>query len=324
MDRFSPTLIVVALLLVDAQAMGGRILLPASIAEQESLCILVTDSGLGGLSICARIEHELQERHPFVSVRMIYCNALGDVAYNQMTDGALKAATFSRALRGMTDRFHPDLVLIACNTLSVLYPRTEFAQSARLPVIGIVELGVELIAEALFRDPASTAVVFGTETTIGERSHLLQLVARGIDSSRIVVESCPGLAGEIQSDPSSDIVQSFIGMFVADAVSTLERSRRIVAALCCTHYGYCSGMFAAAIAGEGYQAEIVNPNDRMAELLFPSGRDGRFSSTRAALRVVSRVVLSEEERTGIAALLRPDAPLTADALVRYELLTDLF
>jgi glutamate racemase len=193
-----------------------------------------------------------------------------------------------------------------------------------VPVIGIVELGVEMIAERLLRDPASTAVVFGTETTIGEKSHKLQLMARGIDSSRIAVEACPGLAGEIQTDPASDIVRSYIGMFVDEAVSTIKRSHTIIAALCCTHYGYCSAQFAAAFAGEGYQAEILNPNERMAALLFAPERDARFLLSRVSVRVVSRVVLSEQERAAIGALIRQEAPLTADALAQYQRLADLF
>ncbi|NLH76453.1 MAG: EamA family transporter, partial [Acidobacteria bacterium] len=144
--------------------------------------VVLTDSGLGGLSICAGLERRLRTAGGGRRFDLVYVNAWPDEGrgYNDLPGDAARAAVFDRALAAMA-RYRPDLVVIACNTLSVVYEKTDFARSPVAPVTGIVDAGVELFAEALSGDPAATLVLFGTRTTVASGEHVRRLAARGID-----------------------------------------------------------------------------------------------------------------------------------------------
>jgi hypothetical protein len=53
-------------------------------------------------------------------------------------------------------------VVIGCNTLSVLYPDTDFAKTARVPVLDIVAPGVALFRRELARAPDAALLLFGS------------------------------------------------------------------------------------------------------------------------------------------------------------------
>ena len=104
-----------------------------------------------------------------------------------------------------------------------------------------------------------------------------------------------------------------------------ERRRPVAAALCCTHYGYSQRIFEAALqaAFEG-PITILDPNKAMSEAvladLAPQGQE----DVRIDLKVVSRIVWSDEKIAAIARLLEVESPLTASALRRYRHDPDLF
>ena len=77
------------------------------------------------------------------------------------------------------DQLRPDRILIACNTLSVLYPMTAFSRTTAVPVLGIIDAGVDLFLEALEADPSSSIVLFGTRITIESGVHRDTTAAEG-------------------------------------------------------------------------------------------------------------------------------------------------
>jgi glutamate racemase len=295
---------------------------------RQRLKILVTDSGLGGLSVCGDLERKALVRKAFESVEILFCNALpeANLGYNNLGSAQRKARVFSDALGGMVKWYEPDIVLIACNTLSVVYPDTDISRTLKMPVIGIVELGVDIIANQLQQQPSSCAVIFGTETTITAGTHRTKCLAKGIDSARIMTQPCAELAAEIQTNPRGEAAKNLIDLYVEEAVSHLPKgSNHIIAAMCCTHYGYCAEMFKQAFAAAGRKdVAVVNPNDKMADLLFAPGMTNRFPTSSVAVKVVSRALLSPEETRAISALLEKDSPKTAAALRQYERKADLF
>ena len=105
--------------------------------------IVMTDSGLGGLLICAELERRLRSTAGDGPVRLVYVNAWPDAGhgYNDLPDMTARAAVFDRALAAMT-AFRPDLILIACNTLSVVYEATAFRRAPCRPRDGILDEGV--------------------------------------------------------------------------------------------------------------------------------------------------------------------------------------
>jgi glutamate racemase len=292
------------------------------------LKVLVTDSGLGGLSVCGDLERRALACKAFQSVEIVFCNALpeANLGYNNLDSPQRKARVFSDALRGMVKWYEPDVVLIACNTLSVVYPDTDISRTLKVPVIGIVDLGVDMIVERLQQQPASCAVVLGTETTISAGTHRTKCLAKGIDSARIVTQPCAELAAEIQTNPRGEGAKNLIDLYVEEAVSHLPKGgNRVIAALCCTHYGYCAEMFSQAFAAAGRKdVAVVNPNEKMADLLFAPAMTNRFRAPGVAVKVVSRALLSPDETRAISALLEKDSPRTAAALRQYERKADLF
>ena len=87
-------------------------------AAKDTLSLVITDSGLGGLSICADIVKGLQSRRSYRSVSLTYFNAWPeqDRGYNLLPGMAERIRVFDRALAAML-RFGPDRILIACNTM---------------------------------------------------------------------------------------------------------------------------------------------------------------------------------------------------------------
>jgi glutamate racemase len=298
------------------------------ILQKKQIKVVVTDSGLGGLSVVADLERKALAHKSLQSVDIVFCNALPEAncGYNDFKTAQRKAEVFSAALQGMVIRYAPDVVFIACNTLSVVYLETEISQTIKVPVIGIIDPGVDMIRERLASDPTASAVIFGTETTISANTHKTRLLAKGISGSRIITQSCGELASEIQTAPQGEGARNLIDLYVGEAAEQLAaRNGKIVAALCCTHYGYCANGFAQAFAAAGRkEVEIVNPNEKMADLLFAPASADRFPAPGVTVAVVSRAFLSPDEIRSISALLERNAPKTAEALRKYERKPDLF
>jgi glutamate racemase len=295
---------------------------------KDSVTVLVTDSGLGGLAVCADIESRLHNEHPFASVKIIFCNALpeSDYGYNMMRSTDEKVQVFSDALEGMTRTYSPDIILIACNTLSVLYEQTPFSHTATIPVVSIVSIGVELMTRALKADPSSTVIIFGTETTIDADSHRSLLIKNGIAQQRIITQACPDLAGEIQADASSDAVATMIGFYGEDALGKLPASKGpLYASLCCTHYGYADSRFRAMLDNSGRRrTSLIDPTRSMSDVIFPKKFSARFRRTASSVSVISRADITPQEVRSIATLIDAQSHATAQALASFELNKHLF
>lgn len=288
---------------------------------------LITDSGVGGLSVVAYAERFVRTYGFSEPVRLTFANAApeNDYGYNAMPFREAKIETFDRFLRNVTERFNPDLIYVACNTLSVLLPDTPyFAQAA--PVKGIVETGVRLLLQELEADPRSVAMIFGTQTTIDAGAYPRLLGARGIDPSRIVSQACPGLADTISEDREGSKTASEIRSWVAAAAAKLHRlGAPVVACLACTHYGYRKELFAAALAELGIEATVVNPNESAVGDLFdiPSVRESA-ANRAAAVEFVTRYVLPGTTVETLTWFLHDISPRTVAAMQHFVHLPDLF
>jgi glutamate racemase len=317
-----------AMLAVGTQAQDSTRARIARLADKDSVTIIITDSGLGGLAVCADIDRRMRAEGVYLKARLVFASALPEAnrGYNRMKSTAEKVEVFDSALAGMARWYSPDAILVACNTLSVLIPETRFARESSVPILGIVETGVEMLYERLRSDPASRAIIFGTETTIGAGTHRRLLMERGIDPSRLVVQACPNLAGKIEEGAASDSVRGAIDGFVAEALGRAPvTSGTTYAGLCCTHYGYSGGLFERSFRQRGIEdVVLVDPNARMGEVLFPPGAVRRTDVPDVRVEVVSRAVITPEEVISIGGLVEPVSPQTADALRAYALQRDLF
>ena len=288
--------------------------------------ILVTDSGLGGLSVFTEIANQLKAGSPWQRVKLVYFNAWPEVdrGYNHLPDMDTKARVFHNAMTAMAT-YDPNRIFIACNTLSVIYPLTCFSTETDIEVTGIVDDGAAMIHEELVKTPDSQVIIFGTPTTTSARSHEIRLKAMGIKGDRIINQGCVNLAGKIERDPFSAIVPEMIDDNVKQAAAQMDKTRGpVFAALCCTHFGYCRDLFMAAIKKHITKDVIVlNPNEAMAHRAL-AHETSITDHPEISMHIVSRIPWETSRIDAYTRLLKDVSPETVEALGRYELNPELF
>ncbi|NWF89295.1 MAG: aspartate/glutamate racemase family protein [Ignavibacteriaceae bacterium] len=298
------------------------------VLSKEKISIVITDSGLGGISVCAGIEEKLRENNHFKEVNLIFFNALPQkgAGYNSMPNLETKAEVFNKALFSMVENYSPDLILIACNTLSVVFPFTEFSKISKTPVLGIVDFGVQMILEELKKNQNQTVMILGTQTTISSQVHKNMLKNNFVKEDQIVTQAIPNLESEIQKSSDSIEVKRLIEANLIDAINKSHNTNEpITAALCCTHYGFCKNTFQSAFEKlTNREVTILNPNELMINSITGEYNRNRFASAIIQIKVVSRAVIEDDEKNCVAKLVSEYAPQTAFALLNYKLNPNLF
>ena len=291
------------------------------LTEKKDVTILVTDSGLGGLSVVADVASRLPQSGVFQNARIVFFSSLfkEKSGYNSLKNESDKVRIFNIALKAMKKKYKPDLLLIGCNTLSVVYHQTPFAQKPSFPVVGIVETGADLIGEQFDHQPEATVLIFATRTTIGTQAHKKLLVEQGYNPEQIIGQVCHRLAGAINRGYDSEETVEMIEGFVAEALAQLPNpEKEIFASLNCTDYGYSINQFRDAFAENGYSnITIIDPNSRMADFMFAEPYLHRFPQTQVSVEVVSLVKIGEDMIISIGSRLQPISPQTAEALENY-------
>lgn len=301
----------------------------SNIMGRDRCRIVITDSGLGGLSVQALLDSKLQRFKKNINLELIYFNAISDknVGYNSIAIFEERIKLFDSALKGIND-LNPDIILIACNTLSVLYPHTEFAKKTQIKVIGIVESGVDLISENL-NDSEKDIILFGTETTINSNAHMNQLVKLGVNKKNIVPQICKSLESEIQDDCSSINVKNLITQYVDESSKKLTNSNNVLGVLCCTHYFFSKDIFINVMKEKlGEKFQVLDPNERMADFVisYLSNLTGvkQIDERTIENRVYSKVKLFQTEIDTLGAVIQSISPNVQKALLNYELSNNLF
>jgi glutamate racemase len=296
--------------------------------QKQRVTVAVTDSGLGGLSVVAEAVRKMKEARIFERADFVFFNALfsNEGGYNSLKARPEKILVFDSALEGLYGNSHPDIILIGCNTLSVLYKDTRFSKQTEIPVVGIVDSGVALIAQSLQDHPEASVIIFGTPTTISEGTYPSELEKQGFAAERIQARSCPELESYIENDARGDETGMLISGCVSEAVEKLSSPPPpLLVSLNCTHYGYSLPFWEKAFEEAGIKPlAVLNPNFRMTDALFEQKFVGRYQKTEVTARVVSMVEISRQKIDSLAPWLERISPETAEALRRYELRPTLF
>jgi glutamate racemase len=281
--------------------------------------ILITDSGVGGLSVCAYAERFLRTHDIGEATELTYVNASpeNDFGYNSMGTRREKLENFNRFLDMISDTYTPDSIYIACNTLSVLFSDTQFSKTRRVPVKGIVETGVNRLLRDLGRSPRSAVAIFGTVTTIEENTYSNLLQRRGIDGTRIISQACPSLADTISEDLRGSSAKKKIEKYVGAAIEkSKEETTDYLTYLACTHYGYRREYFSTAFEERGINVQILNPNEFVMDDLF--GRyekklDDTIRKDDVSVEFITRYKIPETALETIAFFLEDVSPKTVQA-----------
>jgi glutamate racemase len=296
--------------------------------EKENITIVITDSGLGGLSVVADAAEKFR-RHPvFRNVNLVFFNALfsDQSGYNGLQTREEKLSVFSSALQSMQDRYAPDIILVACNTLSVLIPDTEFAKTSGVPVVGIVADGVGQIAEQLRGKATARNIIFATQTTVDEGTHKDLLMEMGFTDAQIMTQSCPQLTLYIEQGYDSEYTDMLIDAYVDEALSRMgETDGPLSVSFNCTHFGYSMESWKQAFASRGVEvAAFLDPNRRMIDFLLPAPLQQRYPQAEVTVKVVSMIDIPADRQDSIGRWLHKASPVTETALRNFELKSDLF
>lgn len=289
--------------------------------NKDSVKILVTDSGLGGLSITANLYEKLKTAGIFKKVDIIFFNVQPHLksGYNSLKTREHKVWVFDNALESMEKIFHPDIILIGCNTLSVLYESTKYSKKVEIPVYGIVEAGINLIEENINKD--SEVVIFATKTTVSEGKHKSKLVSDGFAEDKIITIPCPKLAGAIERGFESNTTDSLVNIYVQQSIAELKNAdtnNNIFVSYNCTHYGYVDSLFRKTFDKFGVAVkDFLDPNIYMTEFFFTDDNLNRFESTEISISVYSQAELTEEKLNSISTLIKRSSTETASALMNY-------
>lgn len=288
--------------------------------------IAITDSGVGGLSVCAALEQKLGKQPPSEPVEVLYLNAAleDDYAYNSMATRQEKLETFGNFLEAAFADYRPDRLFIACNTLSVLFDDPFYDRFRDQPIRGIVDSGAEQLLNAHRQFPDSGIIVFATETTIDSNAYGARLSAAGVCEEFVVQQACPGLPDAISNDHSGGQARALLSKYIPGALERFaNRPSAVLAFLGCTHYGYQARSFEQVFDAEGVQARLVNPNIAAAETIAVR-LASQASPADVSFRVISRYVIPADPLKSLSSYLGGAAPGTLDALQNFEHRPDFF
>lgn len=301
----------------------------AALYNKKKVTVAITDSGLGGLSIAAESMERMKEAKIFQKVNFIFFNALfsNEIGYNGLQNRQEKINVFDSALHSLENKCNPDLILIGCNTLSALYKETPFSKQTQIPVVGIVDYGVELIATNLKVNPESKVILFGTQTTVKEGIHKKKLMEKGFLEERIIAQACPDLGLYIERGFDSDETEMLIFAYADEALQKDQNHHGfpVFVSLNCTHYGYSLDLWKKAFKSLGVTPlAILNPNSGMIDFLFQEQMKNRSKSTETTMKVISMVKIEKGKLKSIGAWLEGLSSQTAEALRNYKLNKKLF
>jgi glutamate racemase len=253
---------------------------------KKPLTILVFDSGLGGLTVLREVVKTRPDAH--------YVYVADDVffPYGHHSEDEIVARVVP-LVGELIATYTPDLVVIACNTMSVSV-MAHLRAAYRVPFVGTVPA----IKPACASSKTKRVSVLGTKATV-KREYTQALIrdhAQGCDvtlvgSADLAALAEAALSGHEVSDEA--ILAELAPCFVGDGASDTGRTDTIV--LACTHYPLLLDRFvklapwpvdwidpAPAIARR--VADLLGPTDGAAdeagaEMIFTSGRSHALSRT---------------------------------------------
>lgn len=236
-----------------------------NIFDKKNITILVTDSGIGGLSVANDLYSFFENNRYYNSVDIIFSDCRnGKIGYNLISDVKSKIKLFSEKLFQLDEKFNPDIIFIACNTLSVLLNQTEFFCKNKKPIIDICGISLKLMIDSLNKEKG--LFILGTNTTIGQNYYKDNLICLGFDKKNIVNQLCPNLAKYIEySYYYSDIDLRSNIRWLTNRIKEKKPNHfnKYAVSFNCTHYYYAVKYFQRYFSKINEYPEFICPNIQM-------------------------------------------------------------
>ena len=183
--------------------------------------IAIFDSGVGGLTVARAIREVLPQED------LIYFGDTARVPYGIKSPDTI--IRFARQDADFLMRFHPRILVVACNTASAVAVE-QLQRDLSVPVVGVVKPGARAAVAVTHNGHIG---VVGTETTIASSAYQRAICAL-LPDARVLSCACPLLVPMVEEGRTGDdpiaraAIAEYLGPFLASSIDTLI--------LGCTHY----------------------------------------------------------------------------------------
>ncbi|MFC0204860.1 glutamate racemase [Novosphingobium soli] len=196
--------------------------------------ILLFDSGVGGLTVLEEVRRVLPE------APVIYAADTAGLPYGNKTEAQV-AARVAGLLGRMTERFHPRLVCIACNTASTI-ALGMVREVLEVPIVGTVPA----IKPAAAMTRTGVIGLLGTQATI-RQAYVDRLEHEFAADKRLLRHGAPGLVEAAEAKLRGEAVDPALIRHAAEALRCQPEGERIdTVVLACTHFPLVEEELAAA------------------------------------------------------------------------------
>ncbi len=288
----------------------------------QKLKVVFTDSGLGGLSIMADFV-KLADLNG-LNVDSIFFNAQHsrDWGYKKM-DSKTQVQVFNKALQSMQDIYNPDIIAIACNTLSVVYLKSDFYKQAGTTILDIIKTGKSLIKHSDCRNIIEVAMPTTVESG----------VYSDINKEIIGIASNITLPDAIENAEHQKIDLMLKEVFNQASLEMTKRNLQnsnVALFLACTHFPVIKDKFIEIAEKKGVDiCTLLDPNEKFSQLVLEEAIIKTETGTsdkklKNKVKVVSRLKFKDSEITNFSNLIKTRSAETAEALRNYEHNSELF
>jgi glutamate racemase len=218
----------------------------------------IFDSGVGGITVL----EELRRRFP--SLNFIYLGDTAHVPYGPKSPKQIQMLSVQCA--EILKKKSPSALIVACNTASS-WALSDIEQAmAPIPVMGVVQPGVQaaLAAWKSLQKPEAPILVLATRATVQSHAYkiALTLALAQKHDPHILEQACPLLVPMIEEGWTD---HSILHQMVAEYVQIYHQQYpKGVALLGCTHYPWIHAAFEKALPNW----KVVNSASAIAESLI--------------------------------------------------------
>ncbi len=282
--------------------------------------LVFTDSGLGGLTIMA--DFIALAKKQSLAVDAVFFNAQYSrgLGYKKMKPNQ-QIAVFNRVLESIQKKHKPDIIAIACNTLSVVFQQTAFSKKNKTTqVLDIIKVGKSLIKNS----KTPTILEVAMPTTITSKIYQNNL------KNSIRVASDVLLPDAIENGYTAKIKQMLQRVFEKAKKQIKEQSLENSTTslfLGCTHFPIIKENFLSTAKLYGINVQkILDPNTAFSQLVLTEllKNDKTSKAQTSTIQVVSKMPFQENEINNISKLIEKLSFETAESLRNYTLDQNLF
>ena len=235
--------------------------------------LLIFDSGVGGLTVLDAVRVLLPD------APIIYAADNAGLPYGNKTEAQI-AARVSGLLGRMTERFHPRLVCIACNTASTI-ALGMVREVLEVPIVGTVPA----IKPAAALTETGVIGLLGTEATI-RQGYVDRLEAEFAMDKRLLRHAAPELVAAAEARLRGEAVDPAVFPRAAAGLRVQPGGERIdTVVLACTHFPL---LLPELTAGFGPNVRFVDGADGIARRIAFLTQGQAFARSRDDFALFTR------------------------------------